>query len=80
VEQTSLDGGRGNDKEVSVQSCLREGSVVFVRLLQTLASGSNFPVAYQVVDVPRKSGDSRVRVRLEQLGPRPSYKESVSAQ
>ena len=45
VEKTMLNWGRDEKKELQLRSAIREGSVVFVRLLQPLASGNNFPVA-----------------------------------
>ena len=42
VEKTMLDWGHDEKKEVRLRSVLREGSVVFVRLLQSLASGTTF--------------------------------------
>jgi hypothetical protein len=47
VERTMLNWGRDEKKEIHLRSVLREGSFVFVRLLQPLTNGNNFPVAYQ---------------------------------
>lgn len=77
VEKTMLNWGRDERKEVHLRSVLREGSVVFVRLLQPIASGNNFPVAYQAQRIGPRNADGHARVYLAQLRPRPPYKDSV---
>ena len=65
----------GDEKEICIRSALREGSVVFVRLLQPLASANNFPVAYGVKRVGRQAADGTSRVFLAQLHPRRARNE-----
>jgi hypothetical protein len=77
VEKTFLEWSREERKEVSLRSPLREGCVVFVRLLQPLTNGNNFPIAYQAVGVTSKEPSGNVRVRLAQLRPRASFKETA---
>ncbi len=77
VEKTVLSWSCEEKKEVSLRAPIREGCVVFVRLLQPVANGNNFPLAYQAVKVmPRDSTGAR-RVRLAQLRPRTSYRETT---
>jgi hypothetical protein len=76
VEKTMLDWGRDEKKEIHLRSALREGSVVFVRLLQPLASGNNFPIAYQAQRIGPRNGEGHSRICLTQLSPRPHYKHS----
>jgi hypothetical protein len=76
VEKTMLDWGRDEKKEIRLHSVLREGSVVFVRLLQTLTSGNNFPVAYQAQRIGPRDPEGHSPVHLAQLRPRPLYKQS----
>jgi hypothetical protein len=76
VEKTTLNWGRDEKKEIHLRSALREGSVVFVRLLQPLASGNNFPIAYQAQRIGPRNADGQARVHLAQLRPRPPYKQS----
>ncbi|MGB0034325.1 MAG: hypothetical protein WBP79_02495 [Candidatus Acidiferrales bacterium] len=76
VEKTSLNWADESRKEITLQSLLDPGSVVFVRLLLPLYNSNNFPIAYQAVDVKSKDGSGRTRVSLEQLRPRPAYKDS----
>ena len=77
VEKTSLAWSREEKKEIHLRAALREGCVVFVRLLQPVTNGSNFPIAYQAITVAPKEPNGSIRVRLAQLRPRASYKETV---
>jgi hypothetical protein len=79
VEKTTLDWGREADKEISLRSAVCQGSVVFVRLLQAYANSSNFPIAYQAVDVLDRDADGGMRVRLAQLRPRSTRKETAES-
>jgi hypothetical protein len=76
VEKTVLNWGRDEKKEIHLRSVLGEGSVVFVRLLQPLTSGNNFPVAYQAQRIAPRDTEGRSRVHLAQLCPRPLYKQT----
>jgi hypothetical protein len=76
VEKTTLDWGREADKEISLRSAVCQGCVVFVRLLQAIANSNNFPIAYQAVNVTEREADGRMRVRLEQLRPHATRKET----
>ena len=69
VEKTILDWKGEGKKRIEVRSSLREGCIVFVRLLQPLASGSNFPIAYQAAEVGAKDNSGRGPVCLERLRP-----------
>lgn len=57
------------DKEITLKNSLREGCVLFLRVLEPLSTGSNFPVPYQAVHVERRDAEGRVRVGLERLRP-----------
>ena len=76
VEKTALDWGRDAHKEISLRSAVCQGCVVFVRLLQAIANSNNFPIAYQAVNVTEREADGRMRVRLEQLRPHATRKET----
>lgn len=77
VEKTMLNWGRDEKKELQLRSAIREGSVVFVRLLQPLASGNNFPVACQAQRIGPRNTDGQSRIHLAQLRPRPPYKQTL---
>lgn len=75
VEKTLLAWDKGGKKEITVQTGLRTGCVIFVRLLQRMPSGGNFPVAYHAVEVCGKDPAGRWLVSLEQLRPREVVRE-----
>lgn len=76
VETTLLDWAPDSQQEIRLRSALREGHIVFVRLLQPLENGSNLPIAYRAAKVMPKEADGRTRVCLEKLHPRIPYKAS----
>lgn len=78
VEKTILDWGSEERKEVLLRAALREGSVVFMRLLQPMSNANNFPLAYQAVKVKPKDSSGKVRVSLSQLHPRASERDLAS--
>lgn len=69
VEKTVLDWDAGGRREVGLQSKVRPGAVVFVRLLRPLVSDSDFPIAYEAVKVDGKMPDGRTRISLMRLAP-----------
>ncbi|HKS80561.1 MAG TPA: hypothetical protein VJR23_03575 [Candidatus Acidoferrales bacterium] len=75
VEKTILDWTSEESKEVLLHSALREGSVVFMRLLQPMSGSNNFPLAYQAVNVKPKDSTGKARVSLAQLRPKASRKD-----
>lgn len=77
VEKTSLDWGHGTQMEIKLRSILREGCVVFVRLLQPVDDGANFPVAYRALKVTARDTDGWARIFLAKLRPRASYRETA---
>jgi len=76
VEKTSLNWAREGRKEISLRSSLRQGCIIFVRLLQTVSFSNSFPLAYQAVIVEPKDELGRVRVGLQQLHPRSPQRAS----
>jgi hypothetical protein len=77
VERTVLEWEGEGKKEIAVQSSLRDGCVVFVRLLQPITTGNTFPIAYQTRIVANKDMNGRTRVGLERLRPRAAYKDTM---
>jgi|ERR1700688_3282176 hypothetical protein len=77
VEKTVLDWEGEGKKEIVVRRSLREGCVVFVRLLQPITTGITFPIAYQTRIITDKDSNGRTRVGLERLRPRPAYKDTI---
>jgi hypothetical protein len=79
VEKTTLEWGQEAHKTISLSSTLREGCVVFVRLLPSLANENHFLIAYMAVQVEEEESSGRTRVGLVQLRPRASCKEPTLA-
>lgn len=78
VEKTTLDWIGGDDKEISLGPVMRQGTVVFVRLLQQFGTADSLPIAYRAVAV-RAGEDGRSLVQLERLRPRARFQEAVEA-
>ncbi len=70
VEKTNLDWSEKNGKTVSLRRPLRDGSVVFIRLITSTASGHSLPAAHQVESSEMPSPSGMWEVRLVQLHPR----------
>jgi hypothetical protein len=77
VEKTLLEWEGEGKKEIAVRSPLRDGCVVFVRLLQPVTTGNTFPIAYQTRVVAGKDANGRTRVGLERLRPRATCKDTI---
>jgi hypothetical protein len=76
VEKTTLTWDADEKKEITLRSCLREGSVVFVRVLQPFTNRIHFPVPYQAASVT-KDAAGRTLVQLARLRPRVPFKETA---
>jgi hypothetical protein len=77
VEKALLEWEGEGKKEIALRNSLRDGCVVFVRLLQPTASGQNFPIAYQSKTIGDKDANGRTRVGLERLRPRGVAKDTI---
>jgi hypothetical protein len=75
VEKAMLDWRPGEKKMIPLRCTLREGAIVFVRLLQPLAKSSGFPVVYQATKVMDRDAVGLVRVQLTKMHPRAQEKE-----
>jgi len=76
VERTTLDWSGGDKKEISLKSALREGAVVFVRLLQEFGKVDGFPIAYRAASV-KTDENGRTLVQLARLHPQAPFKETT---
>ena len=70
VEKTELDWSEQHGKKVCLRHWVRDGAIVFVRLVHPTASGHSFPVPYQVENVGPVSANGLQAVFLTQLNPR----------
>ena len=77
VEKTTLHWSGDESKEVSLRSPVREGCVVFVRLLQQLAHTDTIPIAYHVAKLIERDTRGCTTVRLAQLYPREPAKQTA---
>ncbi len=70
VERANLDWSEEQGKKVQLRHPLRNGAVVFIRLIAPTASGQSFPIAYQIENVGPAKSSGAWEVRLMQLRPR----------
>ena len=77
VERATLEWDERGTKRVSLQSTVRQGSVVFLRLLQSFGDGTGLPVACNAVKVASKDASGAACVHLVPLHARASAKDSV---
>lgn len=77
VEKTSLAWAEHGIKEISLRRPVREGCVIFVRLMQPVATGDNYPIACQAVKVLELAAEGRSVVQLMQLRPRAFFKNTA---
>ena len=79
VERTALDWDENETKQIALRATVREGSVVFMRLLQPFGDGTSLPVACRAVKVLGRNGDGRGIVHLMQLHPKSSVNSTADA-
>jgi len=70
VERTNLEWVNDQTKRVALRSALSEGSVVFMRLLQSFGDGTGLPIACNAVKVTAKDASGWIWVELARLHPR----------
>lgn len=76
VENTDLTWTSDGIKEIILHRSVREGSVVFVRLIQPVTSSDNCPIACQALKVIEYSA-GHAAIQLTQLRPRAFFKDTV---
>ena len=71
VENASLTWGSDEMEEIRLRCSLKEGSIVFVRLLRPLATEdtNTIPIPYQVIRVMPRDVNGHARIQLRQLRP-----------
>lgn len=77
VEKTDLTWTADGVKEIGLRRPVREGSVIFVRLMQPVVSEDSYPIACQAVKVIEPAAEGRSTVRLTQLKPRAFFKDTA---
>jgi hypothetical protein len=73
VEKTDLKWTAGGIKEISLRQPVREGALIFVRLMQPFSDTDNYPIACQVAKVTESSPSGRAGIQLTQRQPRAFY-------
>jgi hypothetical protein len=66
--------------QLSLRARMREGTVVFVQLLQPFENEENFPVPYVVAKNLPVEMDGRVSVSISRLHPKPSFRQVTTRQ
>jgi hypothetical protein len=74
VETSNLDWSEETGKHVALYHALRQGAIIFVRLLQPIAPDRSHPVAYQTEFVATTREGQR-QFRLNQVRPRLEQEE-----
>ena len=69
VEECTLEWSESSEKRILLKHHLREGSVLFVRLIPPTAGGESFPVVYRAEKVGALQADGRREIELSQLRP-----------
>jgi hypothetical protein len=78
VEKTDLEWSESR-KMVRLQHALRKGALVFVRLLGETKQASDYPLAYEIVEVKYQQQDRAYETFLAQIHPRTrSERESAN--
>jgi hypothetical protein len=77
LEKATLHWNTGG-QQIVLRARLREGNVIFVRLLQPFESEGNFPVPYVISRNLPVEMDGRVTVSVARLHPTPSYRQSTA--
>lgn len=75
VEKTDLTWTADGVKEIGLRRPVREGSVIFVRLMPSVGSEDSCPIACQAVKVTEPAADGRSTIQLAQLRPRAFFKD-----
>lgn len=77
VEKTDLTWTADGVKEIGLRRPVREGSVIFVRLMQPLGSEDSYPIACQAVKVIEPTANGRSTIQFAQLRPRAFFKDTA---
>ena len=79
VEKAMLDWAGDETKEVRLRRTLREGCIIFLRMLHPADGASRFPIPCRAVKVASRGQHAGSVIRLVQLHPRPAFTGTVSS-
>jgi hypothetical protein len=69
VERVGLEWGQGEQKKVLLRKRVRQGALIFVRLLDNSSPSRSFPVAYRAREVREREGNDLYELTLSQVWP-----------
>ena len=72
IEECTLKWNEASQKRILLRHQLREGAVLFVRLIPPTVGGESFPVVYRAEKVGPAQADGRREIALSQLRPMPA--------
>lgn len=78
VEKSDLEWNEETGKHVLLSRAVREGSILFVRLLQPIARDRSYPVAY-VAEDGSSAANGQFQFRLKQVQPSQNEIEKLSS-
>jgi hypothetical protein len=79
VENSDLEWTEETGKQVTLNRCLSNGAVVFLRLLQPISNDRSHPVPYQAEMVARTE-EGRRQFRLQPVSPRTGGTRAIPIQ
>ena len=77
VEKSDLEWDEETGKNVVLNHSLREGAILFVRLLQPTAPDRSFPVPYEV-EFSTETREGNYQFRIRRVRPRTAEAEEIS--
>ena len=69
VERTALQWGQGDQRTVLIRQRVRQGALVFIRLLEAEAPSRCFPVAYRARQITERENGALYELALSQVWP-----------
>jgi len=75
VEKARLYWVKKTGQQLCLKTDLREGTVVFIRLLEAIANEDNFPIAYVVGGSLCVETNGRAVIEISRLHPKPSIRQ-----
>jgi len=78
VERTALQWGQGESKTVLLRQRVRQGTLVFIRLVEKAVPSRTFPVAYRARQVIERENGALYELTLNQVWPTTETPEPVA--
>jgi len=78
VERTALEWGQGAHRTVLIRQRVRQGALVFIRLLERATEARNFPVAYRARQIVERENGALFEMALSQVWPAADSPDSLA--